>query len=135
MARDAMAFFYGHCLWIASVHHSFTLRHVFQLEGSTSWRSSHCFILFQTRNVYLHLKRICEADSCTRLESLKFPQFGHPLLSSLSAVHTRFLMINHAKILHFGESQGFQTKKALRILCVQEIACYNPTWKSNIHHL
>jgi hypothetical protein len=63
--------------------------------------------------VYLHLKRICEADSSTWLQSLQFPQFGHPLLSSLSAVHTWFWMINHGKFLHFGGAQGFQTKEGI----------------------
>jgi hypothetical protein len=48
-------------------------------------------------------------DSCAWLHSLQFPQFGHPLLWSLSNIQTWFWMTSHAKVLHLGGAHGFQT--------------------------
>jgi hypothetical protein len=75
----------------------------------TSINPSHAFILDHIRLVKWHLKRRREAVFCTSLQSLHVAQFGHPLFWSLSDVHTLFWIMNQAKNLHFGTTQGFQT--------------------------
>jgi hypothetical protein len=89
-------------LWIASIHHSLTLRIVCQLDGSTLWRPSQSFTLVHAQTVNRHLNKRWDVDSWTWLQILHLPQFCHPLLSSLSVVQTLFWITNQSKVLHFG---------------------------------
>lgn len=48
--------------------------------------------------------------------------FGHPLVASLSEVHTLFWMISHAKVLHFRGAQVFQIR-LLKLVAVVPRSC------------
>jgi hypothetical protein len=90
-------------------HQSWRVSKLLQRLVSRSARPSQSFTPFHTLMEYLHLNMRCAADSGSLLQSWQGPQFGHPLLSRRSDVHTLFCRINQAKVLHFGGAQLFQT--------------------------
>jgi hypothetical protein len=120
IAIEAMDFLDFSFLRIISPHNSLTGHMGCQLFGSTSWSTSHSFTLDHIRIVNQHLKRRCEAVSCTRLQSLHSSQLGHPLLSILSAVHILFWMTSQAKKSSFGGAHVFQTKDVTRRTCLSK---------------
>ena len=93
-------------LWL---HHSLTEVASLQSEGCTSWRPSQSLIIRQTLIVYRHWNRRWAADSWTCLHSGQMLQFGHPRRWSLSVVQILLLIASHAKNLHLGGTQIFQT--------------------------
>ena len=63
--------------------------------------------------VHRHLKKMWLTDFNVCLQSGHRPQFGHPLLSNLSVVQTRFCIASQAKNFILGGAHAFQTAKPM----------------------
>jgi hypothetical protein len=97
---------------------------------------SHSLIQDQMCTEKRHLNRRWTADSCTWLQSLDRPQFCHPLRLSLSAVHTRFCIINQENILQFGGAHDFETNIGIAASLMRfapENCIYKPRMPSRYH--
>ena len=126
IARDANPFPESPFLCITSIHHSTILAKPFQAPMSRSGSPSHVFKDAQILLVMRHWKNRCTPNFLILLQSLQRPKFSHPLRLSLSAVHTQFWKINHAKILHLGDCQGFQTNLGIiDVVCPKNFILYD----------
>ena len=72
------------------------------LFGLSSGYAIHSAASCQILLVYLHSESKWCADSMTPLQRGHEGECGHPLLASLSEVHTRFWVMSQMKDLHFG---------------------------------
>jgi hypothetical protein len=136
IAMDAMAFLECLCLWIASFHHSLTLRMACQFVGSTLWRASQTFTLVHTRREKRHLNNRWEEDYWTWLQSLHLPQLGHPFFCSLSAVHTLFWVTKTMrKFCIRVEPKVSKLDEGCKSSFAPRIARYIPTLRSRNYNL